>query len=679
MGGREESMNTNNIQIVKTLDSVIRDIIRSGNKPLVTNVIKECAKRFKGSIPGYPWSIPDIIQHHEATNPERYNKFFRNAVNDIKLLYDMVTDQLHRMVLDMDYQLTWRSRIKSKLRRLDSLINQINTEGSNIFYENFADLTNINNDTLTAYVNLPEDLVTLPENTVATARVYPEISSITLGQSKQISDINNILDDSINSAWIAMLEKNNKDKCQIDMTILFKDTIKINKVFAVGLGPKDQMLNVTLLTASASDKLGALDCNSYKNASWYFDNKEVTGVQLTVSKTEYDNFVNNKYQYFFGLQALEFYNNSYMPAGEWNTNKLEFRDPFGVLKSINKIKLESDEKCPSDCYIKYYISSNNSNWREIKPGEEIILNEYREFTHTTTQSDQFQVNSDRSNNLYKLTSDAFSYVPEGATDIKLFRNCPWRVQYYYYDRPSADSLISYTEDKPTVENFTNTMDLNPTAINWVGWNTDKFFSTIDGKSRMIMYTMYITCGTTEVVKSAPMTIDWIDDNKRNIYLNGSKVYSNKVKNSDGTYYVEFQLNLKQGINEFNFVTNDYKPSTLAPTGEWSLSDIQYLEQMLLTKCGAAMNCDKYPMIQVSEYELMYNTRQSDPSRFAVITKYGDVLVNYAENIEHKIKYKCVPNANKIYQMYLKGVLSRKEDTQPHFTPQLRSVKLTVTE
>ena len=157
-------MNTRHLQLRKLINEVVLDFIKEGKMPLISNVFRETLSRVNGHVVGSPLCVPDLIRHREPTDPIKYNAIFTNAVKDISLLYDIVKDQLYHIVQDMDYQMTWRSRMKAKIKKLQSDIDAVDTMPPYVHTEHFATLEDINLTSSNAYVNVLEDCVTLMEN-----------------------------------------------------------------------------------------------------------------------------------------------------------------------------------------------------------------------------------------------------------------------------------------------------------------------------------------------------------------------------------------------------------------------------------------------------------------------------------------------------------------------------------
>lgn len=137
-------MDTRSAQLSVMINEVISDFIHGGQIPLISNVFREVIRRLKGHTLGTPFAVPDTVKYNSPTNPEKYNKLFEGAVEDINLLYNLITDQLRRLVTDMDYMMTWRSRVKSKIKQLHSDIIGTNAGPPFSYHNNFSNLCGTN-------------------------------------------------------------------------------------------------------------------------------------------------------------------------------------------------------------------------------------------------------------------------------------------------------------------------------------------------------------------------------------------------------------------------------------------------------------------------------------------------------------------------------------------------------
>lgn len=666
-------MNTRQLQLRKTINEVVLDFIKSGKMPLISNVFRETLKRINNHLVGSPKTVPSLIRYREPTDPTKYNEIFTNTVDDISLLYDMVKDQLYRVVESIDYQMTWRSRMKAKIKKLNADIEAVDTMPPYAYTEHFATMENIDLDNSTAYINVLEDKVTFHENIHNSSRIYPNISNVSYTSAyKLFGSIENIFDDSLNSFWLG---KYTGDKNGITtlINITFNEPVIINKILLIGCSPSPMDTTITVETEDGTETFNSQQCDSYKNASWYFENKNINSISISFEKDTYDYQEDNNYIYMFGLQSIEFYNNSYRREYEESddikeyasiqSDKITFNDIADNEQPIYNVTIEAEDNVPHNCLSKYYISVNNDdepdNWTELQLNEKVDIVTLQDYESTISSVNSYDVNSNNASLIYSLDS---VNVTTDAIDVALRKTSNWSAQYYFYNFED-DDINQYIDGSPTVNDFIALRGEDPVLnITWWNFGNAKSLPSIQGSPKlMVMMTTYFKSEEPFVAESAALSSWWGESQQRLVYLNDTPVYNKK-----SGYNIIYRFNCIEGWNKLQIVTNDYMPSDITEFENALPSAITSLDCV----------CDKYPMIRVSPYDLFYKTRQGDSTRYAVDAS-GNVLVNHNAPVTYRLTYKYIPTINKKYNMFYKAIISREEQANNVLTPQIERIKLIV--
>ncbi len=671
-------MNTRYLQLTKIIDQVIAEFIRNGIFPYASQVMSKTLAHIGDHAIGAPTCAISNVKYGSITDPYKYNALFSTAVDDIKLLYDMIVDQIRRVVTDMDYQLTWRSRIKTSIKKLESDIRTISAQPPYIYREDFADLSNLYMQHTSAYINCMENIATFKEDNLATRRVYPSIKSVShSGETSQISSIYNIFDDSLNSMFFIVHNASSEGKHSISVAAVFNEPITFNKALAVGFSPKDMSLSITFQTPDGSRVMDPKNCDSFNNASWYTESITATGFTMLMSKDKADYIGKeaNPYTYIFGLQSLEFYNARYTDYAEIESRKIEFYDLANMHQGIINIQLQSTVNKAEGCNVSYYLCITNKDtpdgWMRVNPNENIKLHEPASMTYALSNVNKYDFASERAVSLYKLTGQAIN-VPKTAYNISLVRNFMWKILYYFYE-VTDDDVNQYTDSNPIIDDFVQTRgDTSDIYIAFHTFGDAKVLPCVPGnKKRMVMYTTYITSLTNDVIELGQLPIYWTDSTKINVYLNDSQanytIIKEDVKASPRKVGVTYQLNLVQGVNKLSIVTNDYLASDMVEFNT-KLSD-----------AGITLSnskCDKYPLSQVSLYDLAYNTRRGDISRFA-LDYDGYILTTNSFLANYILTYDTINEIRKQYNLFYKIVMSRNKDASSINTPQIDNISIIV--
>lgn len=671
-------MNTRSMQLTRRLNQVLGDFIKSGVFPSTGQLMNKTIYSFPNQyVVGSPSCVPEEVGYNVVTDPDQYNNFFTRAVDDMQLLYDMIVDQLRALVTDMDYQMVLRSRTKSRIKQLEADINAICEQPPYIYREEFANMCNLNIHNTTAYINSNENIATLPENHMMSKRIYPDIEYISqTGTLKTINGISNMFDDSLNSMWLSSYNASKDEKHSISQTITFKSAIKFNKIVMIGFSPKPINVQITLNTSDSAVNLESKPCDTYQTASWYFDTVSVLSFTITLSKNNADYLDSSNqspYTYIYGVQSMEFYNTHYIDQAVIESNMINIKDLTNKTQSVINLKLTCRENVPSGCSTSYYVcvtdASEPDNWLRITPGSQIIMQKPYTLSYYMSEATPYVFSSDRSIQAYTLTGESAG-VPQNAYNLTLARNYMWTIQYYYYD-VQEDNLELYSDSNPTLDDFAsqrgNSSDM---YITWYTFGDAKVLPSAQGnKKRMVMFTTYITSDTNKIVTLPSMSMWWGDSSRVNLYVNDTQVdfsyETGTINNGFRNIGVIHKLNLIQGINKLNIVTNDYYANDL-----FDLNTALAGLGITLTNS----KCEEYPLTQVSMYDLLYNTRVGDVSRYA-IDHDGMILITNSQNSNFTMSRSRYLDAG--HNIFYKVILQRDKLTSDINTPQIDNLSIII--
>ena len=672
-------MNTRYMQLYKTSNNVIKKFIQSGVFPKVSQVQAEVTRILSGNVIGSPTCLPNDVGYDTVTDPVAYNNFFTTAVNDIQLLYDMITDQLRRLSTDMDYQMTLRGRLKSQIRQLETNVNNISSSPPYVYREDLHNKININLNNTTAYINNQEAIATLPEDLRLCQKVYPDIATITQTGTAVVSSLMNLFDDSLNTAWLSTYSQSTDGSYGMTITATFNTPIVTNKILCTGFSPRAMNIAIGLNTTDGNKQLDSRPCDSYNTASWYFPTYYVTGFTMTINKdkADYSSGTSNPFTYLFGIQSLEFYSTSYLNAGTIESNIIQFYDLLNNQVPITTVNMGINNIPAPGCNTSYYLCATDNTvpdtWIRVIPGTNVTIQEPTSYKYSLNKSEAYDFDSKYAMQLYNITGDILT-VPKTGNNISLTRDFMWKIRYYYYNIVQ-DNINQYSDSAPTIDDMAiprgDSPDIYITFYTYAKTTDMKLLPNVAGdKKRMVMFTTYITWDSNEILTLPVLPVWWGDSSKVNIYLNDSQatftthttVTGSDIKVTGVTY----SLNLIQGINKLCIVTNDYFA--------WDLMVFNNLLSSLgITPVNST--CDMNSLTQVSMYDLLYNTRQGDISRYA-IDHDGNILVTNSQNISYTITYTDLDKSKEKHNLFYKILMSQDGTTDSTNTPVINSISLT---
>jgi len=649
-------MNTRQMQIYKLSNDVLIEFITNGTYPLAGHVIKEVLRRASGRVIGTPFTLYRHIKYREPTDANKYYSFFSEASDDIELLYNMLADTIRRLIIDMDYQLTWRARVINKVRETERALNTISN--GYVFTEHFNNMRDIDVSDTTAFVNLKESAVTLPERNRDSMRIYPDISNVSVTADRAAKDygsIDNIFDDSYNTFWLKQISVDNDSVINITINIQFVDAISCNKIFIAGFGPRDTSVSVTL---HADNEIVVLDeriISSYRNTAYYIETTDIDAITLVLTKNKSDYTDNNKYIYDFGLQSLEFYSVKYMTdTAEVISERIGFKDIYSADVPINVVTLSADYNEPSGTSCKFYVSVTNNdtpqNWLLINNNEPFVIAKRSDASYSLSTIERYSFDSRYANELFWLRGNGFVSLPLLHSDVQLKRDNEWLVQYYYYDDEEATL--------PMPDQFVATGHRIYTY-----WRDSFRLCRIPAsrgyKRSMVMFTTYFYATRNETIECSPVPLYFIEKQKRVLYLNGSAVHTEKYSATQARYV----LNIIEGWNRLSYVTNDYMPD-----------DKHQIDACIsYVRVTYGLTCSRSYMHRVNIYDLAYRARQSDTTKYAISNDNKIVVLSNTE-ARYALSYKYINSSDASYNIFYRATVST---TDANSTPVINSIKLVV--
>jgi hypothetical protein len=368
--------------------SIVKSILDDGLIPTAG----EFASRFATFADANDMSQPLFkatdysVDWKEASSVTKWNNCNAAVRQDLDVLYKHLL-----VVSDQSIQNFSRWRLEASLleKRLDVLTERLSTlllvsrdtaGYFNFMQDNIVDLSKIDMDYTTAYVNLNQSIVTLGTSSVGATKVDTSqlvnddirfavlsknhwVSSTSPKDSQLIYAINDA-----NNYWQSSIYMAAVGPVTVELKVDLKEATTISRIDVdLHQSNTSSSVEVTPMLSLDNHNYTQLPISSYKKSAvdkvtFLFESTQTRYVKLILTKRGHDFVDKKQYVYEFGMDQLSFYDEGFQEDVEsvFMSQPLSINDVYGAAQEFSRLVLEVCEDVPTNTTIDYYIAATDS-------------------------------------------------------------------------------------------------------------------------------------------------------------------------------------------------------------------------------------------------------------------------------------------------------------------------------
>lgn len=669
-------MGIKDLQIKQAINEVLSRELKAGLNPTQESMTYLLAEYFKDHPPGTPSLKVIPAVYRGQSNADNYNSMLDAIDIDLHILYEALLEQNKTIINNFVLYENERIAISNKIDQLSEAVHNVILEAGNTnpyvfsLSEDFSSLKNIDIKNTTALVDLKDKKTTLPLLEKGIEKIALKNAKIVVNQispedqiqeQKELSPLENCLDDFLNTAWnyqVKVSEKN-KENVSVELKITLPEKTMISQLELIPNSPHETFIEVSY--SDEKNNWNKLDLSNKSNIllqkkKWNFNPVWIKEMIIKLTKNNPD--MEDNQTYIFGLKNISLSYIQYTSEAILVTKPLELKPKNKIEDfTVEKIMLETDDFIPSNTSIDYFIQytyegSNNfstqipispTNHKNPKYSQVISLNNIERVNQTFIANDLQLGNTCYGIQFYQY--DGLLEKPI-AHQIKLYRGINlWEKQYFDYKYPENHEVsLKDWNNLPVLQGNIHT----------------EYVTSITKDSilnRNYKFTKWVYCPKEQNI--ATNLIDYPSANYHKdgrdtaLYVNNKKL--NKIK--DGNKY-KYHIHLKKGWNKIIFlayVIYETQPFTIG----FDMTDIQYTKH----------RAHKEPMNEVSIYELQNNILATETNYFAVDYN-GNIVLNNNDYNQYDVVYNYT--INKVDRLMLTAKLNKNDG---HLSPVINKFRL----
>lgn len=654
------SINIRQKRFTVAVNKILQEELRKGNLPTSKEFGSRLNKLLRDQDLGAPEYTFKRIRNGELAESDFYNEVVGKIQKDLMILYENTIAAHDQLKGKFNWFEVEKNRLEYEARRLETeLKEKILLYGKTGYlasiFDTFDDLSKIDSEdnvsidiknhqiTLkkqenTSFLINPASEIkfVMPKNSASTFKKIP-IS----GKIEQSLNVNT--NETFQEVWLSKTE--GPADGYVDITFNGKQVL--NRIDLSLHTIKD----VTVYIEFTLDGLNYFHLPYYpegkqtgNNVSFYFPTTEMKNMRIWIRKQESDKELVHpegySYQYLFGVKKIQFFQLSYPERGEVVT---KFLTPnTDETFSIGKVSLVTEEEIADGTDIEYFVRVDNreESWKQISPvnrdtAQAPNLIDFKYVVHASPTNLGIPENTGgQESEVIELQANGIAFYTLGSIEK---RKIVPRTERMYMGK-DAWSV------QKTVENFGETHI--PSLDDWKQPSNDIVRNVIpikEGNRGLILQDEQFTQhtqlyygmgifyeGKEQVLPTIPSATEPIT-----IFLNGEKLFEGIPSSQTNVNY-----KFKQGWNDLTvlvYVQSLNKDCTI---------DLGFDPIRVSTHCYSTSQF----LEKVSVFDLRYNTKNNDWSKYALYEKDGKVYIvvnhslpgvtydlyyDYVDEVEHR--------------------------------------------
>lgn len=390
------------------IEDYILDLLKTGVIPSVTELENAIASFNERDYnrPVFDADNFKITETNEVSSVSKFTNMVSAVYADLGVLYEELKELTKRSISQYERWDTELLHIEGKARDLESRMGDLlllaeDTEGYiNFVADYFRDLSLVDQDNTTAFINPATHTVTLPfvtsthqivelDTNLIDKNVFFRVSArgATLSQSSETSRLANAFSD-LSTFWLSKALANQQGPVTGELKVKLGDTpVEISKIeFTLHSSNYSTPCYITVLYSSDGYIYQQIPCSLptqavTDTAVFAFTSVEATHVKFLMTKQAADYFENGKYIYEFGAKLIQFFSENFETIADLGTSSSRavlISKPLYVLDQnqdpieFSKLSLTTCEGVDPNATIRYFVTVSNDETVPLSSSTEWI-------------------------------------------------------------------------------------------------------------------------------------------------------------------------------------------------------------------------------------------------------------------------------------------------------------------
>ncbi|MES9681790.1 hypothetical protein ABWK22_02495 [Gottfriedia acidiceleris] len=654
------SINIRQKRFTVAVNQILQEELRKGNLPTSKEFGTRLNKLLREQDLGAPEYKFKRVRNSELAESDFYNEVVTKIQKDLMILFENTIAVHNQLKGKFNWFEVEKNRLEYEARKLETeLKEKILLYGKTGYlasiFDTFDDLSKIDSEENVS-IDIKNHQITLKqqENTSFLINpacninfVMPKNSVSTFKKIPVSGKIANALNTNSNETFQEVWLSKTEGPADGYIDIAFDEKQTLNRIDLSLFTIKD----VTVYIEFTVDQLNYFHLPYYPDGkltngslSFYFPTTEMKNLRIWIRKQESDKESVHpegySYQYLFGVKKIQFFQLSYPENGQVVT---KFLSPnTDETFSIGKVSLVTEEEIPDGTDIEYYVrvDDREESWKQISPvnrdtAQAPSLIDFKYVVHANPTSVGISENtSGQEAEIIELQANGISFYSLGSiekrkivprTERLYIGKDAWSIQKTERDLSNTHIPTLSDWNQPPNEIIRNVVPIKDGNRGLI--LQDEIFT----QHTQLYYGMGIFYeGKEQVLATIPSSTEPIA-----VFLNGEKLFEGIPSSQTNVNY-----KFKQGWNDLTvlvYVQSLNKECTI---------DLGFDPITVSTHCYASSQF----LENVSVFDLRYNTKNNDWSKYALYEKDGKVYIvvnhslpgvtydfyyDYVDQVEHR--------------------------------------------
>ena len=686
-------------QIHTALNDIIGGIMRSGRLPTLDEVRRKLDKHFSQYVLGQPTMRLRSVEYREKSNVNIWNDTINEIYNDLSLLYEEIVSKSELIVSHFDYAETERRRLDRRLNELITRLQDLlvlsgaSATYSHAFTESFNSLAMVDLNKSNCFVDL-RAREALPMSTkIGTSRIdlsdakveYQLITADNVIANETLSPLTNILDDMQNTAWSIKTLTSQVQRVAHQVTITPHDAADITRI-SIHPHNTDRVNLSVSVTEDGGNWRTLYSKHTADPVHIDMQPSKILALRIVISKDDSDGRELRDGQlyeaYYFGLATVALLRMGFEDVGSLYSRPITITDSKNNPVSINKIVLDVDHDIDSpNNWIKYYLAldSESPQWIQVTPvniASEQSLNKppvlidlksiavmsRLRYSASAIHDDYGIFNGLPVWPLAQLAADADEIID--STIQLMCGEKQWRMDAYTH---KWDDETQHTPSGADWVVPPSGIELDNISSTYVNINADQNIpASLVAKDPLCSYkwTVHATCDTQKEIRTY---LKLTQPGRITMYINNEEIIELSGKEIAAGDLVQYAFTMAEGLNVIQVLF--YNRSNNGPcTIDLGFRPLRDMSRNLFA--------EKNPLERVSEFDLCYNVRDTDISKFALSDSKLILINDTAKRMDGKyvLSYSYYPYGNRKRLLFRADMGKQPGTVRP---PKLKSYSIRV--